>query len=306
MTPTTRIAGHDAERHEQRVAEPAEHQLLDDRRHACDHARSSRRTRRRGSAATCRASAPARGPGAASGSRAKTRRGRRRAARPCSRRRRFHDGRAAQREQIRRRSRRSRARSASMNATDRRADRRRVLVEHVALGRSLRGAARVLDRRSGTRRGQPEQRAASVRPYDAASMCPRRARSLPTRLTARLRRCVLVAERMVAIHARLRELQGEQREPCGSSPGTASGYAVSDGAARRVLRSPRRELDACVQRARGARRAGRRILDTGLLDFPADPRRRGGSSLLARGRGFGRVVARPRGGLRRPPADRLG
>ncbi len=42
-------------------------------------------------------------------------------------------------------------------------------------------------------------------------------------------------------------------------------------------------------------------LDTGLVDFPAKRDGRGHSALLAARRGRGRLLARPRGRVRRPP-----
>lgn len=72
---------------------------------------------------------------------------------------------------------------------------------------------------------------------------------------------------MVATHARLRELQGEQREAVQIIAGNGSGYAVSD-ARTREFAAAAAELESCVEELAGI---GVQVKDaeTGLVDFPA-------------------------------------
>ena len=85
-----------------------------------------------------------------------------------------------------------------------------------------------------------------------------------------------VAERMVALRERMRELEGEQREMVQTIAGNGSGYAVSDSRSGE-FRSIVADLEACVQQLEGL---GVQIkdVDLGLLDFPA--RREGDDVLL--------------------------
>ena len=76
-----------------------------------------------------------------------------------------------------------------------------------------------------------------------------------------------LAERMVAIHAHLRGLQGEQREAVRIIAGNGSGYAISE-ARSDEFSAAAAELEACVQELVAL---GVQVKDpeTGLLDFPA-------------------------------------
>ena len=76
-----------------------------------------------------------------------------------------------------------------------------------------------------------------------------------------------LVERMVAARARLRELQGEQREMVQVIAGNGSGYAVSD-ARTDEFAAAATELESCVEQLAGL---GVQVkdADTGLVDFPA-------------------------------------
>jgi hypothetical protein len=72
---------------------------------------------------------------------------------------------------------------------------------------------------------------------------------------------------MVAVCARLRELQGDQREMVHVIAGNGSGYAVNDARADEFAAAAA-ELESCVESlvALGVRV---KDPDTGLVDFPA-------------------------------------
>jgi hypothetical protein len=76
-----------------------------------------------------------------------------------------------------------------------------------------------------------------------------------------------LAERMVAIRARLQELQGEQREVVQIIAGNGSGYAVSEARSDEFAAGAA-ELEACIEKLA---ELGVQVKDsdTGLLDFPA-------------------------------------
>jgi hypothetical protein len=76
-----------------------------------------------------------------------------------------------------------------------------------------------------------------------------------------------VAERMVALRARLHELQGEQREVVQIIAGNGSGYAVSE-ARTDEFGEAAAELQACLEKLTGL---GVQVKDAdiGLVDFPA-------------------------------------
>jgi hypothetical protein len=76
-----------------------------------------------------------------------------------------------------------------------------------------------------------------------------------------------VAERMVAVRARLQELQGEQREVVQIIAGNGSGYAVSE-ARTDEFAAAAAELERCLERLA---ELGVQVKDpeSGLLDFPA-------------------------------------
>ena len=85
-----------------------------------------------------------------------------------------------------------------------------------------------------------------------------------------------VAERMVEVRARLRELEDYQRDVVSVVAGNGSGYAVGEARSPEFSRLAS-ELQACVTRLNAA---GVLVKDseTGLLDFPA--RREGEDVLL--------------------------
>ncbi len=76
-----------------------------------------------------------------------------------------------------------------------------------------------------------------------------------------------VAERMVSVRERLRELEGEQREIVHTIAGNGSGFAVGEARGPEVQRLVR-ELEACLATLEAM---GVVVKDTdlGLLDFPA-------------------------------------
>ena len=76
-----------------------------------------------------------------------------------------------------------------------------------------------------------------------------------------------IAERMVALRARLRELQGEQREVVQIIAGNGSGYAVAEARTDEVAAAAA-ELEACLDRL-SALGVLVKDLDAGLLDFPS-------------------------------------
>ena len=126
----------------------------------------------------------------------------------------------------------------------------------------------------------------------------------PSEANSALERVRPLAERMVAVRARLGELESEQREVVKIIAGNGSGYGVGEARTPEFSRLAA-ELEDCINQLNAL---GVEVKDaeTGLLDFPAAARGRGRAALLARRRGRRRVVARPRGGFRRPEAHRLG
>jgi hypothetical protein len=72
---------------------------------------------------------------------------------------------------------------------------------------------------------------------------------------------------MVAARARLRELQGEQREMVQVIAGNGSGYAVSD-ARTDEFAAAATELESCVEQL-AVLGVQVKDADTGLVDFPA-------------------------------------
>ena len=76
-----------------------------------------------------------------------------------------------------------------------------------------------------------------------------------------------LAERMVAVRARLQELQGEQREVVQIIAGNGSGYAVSEARSDEFAAAAA-ELESCLE-ALTTLGVQVKDLDTGLLDFPA-------------------------------------
>ena len=127
----------------------------------------------------------------------------------------------------------------------------------------------------------------------------------PSEANSALARVRPLAERMVAVRARLRELEGEQREVVKIIAGNGERLRGRRGAHAGVLAAGRR---ARGRASTGWTSSGVEVKDaeTGLLDFPA--LREGEEVLLCwrAGEDARRVVARPRGGIRRPEADRLG
>jgi len=79
-----------------------------------------------------------------------------------------------------------------------------------------------------------------------------------------------VAERLVALRARLRGLEHEQGSLLGAIVGNGGGYTGSDlAAARGELESLAEAAAACVERLNDLG-VELKDPDTGLLDFPAD------------------------------------
>jgi hypothetical protein len=76
-----------------------------------------------------------------------------------------------------------------------------------------------------------------------------------------------IAERMVAVRARLQELQGEQREVVQIIAGNGSGYAVSEARSDEFAAAAA-ELQECLEQLT-ALGVLVKDADTGLLDFPA-------------------------------------
>src|SRR5262249_11122460 len=76
-----------------------------------------------------------------------------------------------------------------------------------------------------------------------------------------------LAERMIGLRSRLRELQGEQREMVRLIAGNGSGHAVND-ARSDDFTAALAEFEACIDQLAGL---GVQVkdADTGLLDFPA-------------------------------------
>ena len=115
-----------------------------------------------------------------------------------------------------------------------------------------------------------------------------------------------VAERLVAVRKRMRELERTQRDLVTAIGGNGGGYAAGD------LNEAQTELvglaDAAVACVDKLDELGVQIkdLDTGLLDFPALRDGDRGRALLAGRRGGRRALARHRRGLRRAETDRLG
>lgn len=76
-----------------------------------------------------------------------------------------------------------------------------------------------------------------------------------------------VVERMVALRARLHELQGEQREVVRIIAGNGSGYAVSE-ARTDEFAAAAAEFEACIERL-GSLGVSVKDVDEGLIDFPS-------------------------------------
>jgi len=76
-----------------------------------------------------------------------------------------------------------------------------------------------------------------------------------------------LAERMVAVRARLQELQGEQREVVQIIAGNGSGYAVSEARSDEFAAAAA-ELETCLE---ALMEFGVEVkdIDAGLLDFPS-------------------------------------
>jgi hypothetical protein len=84
-----------------------------------------------------------------------------------------------------------------------------------------------------------------------------------------------LVERMVAARARLRELEGEQREVVQIIAGNGSGYAVGEARSDEFTAAAT-EFEECIERLTSL---GVQIkdVDVGLVDFPS---RRGGEDVL--------------------------
>jgi hypothetical protein len=76
-----------------------------------------------------------------------------------------------------------------------------------------------------------------------------------------------LVERMVALRARLQELQGEQREVVKIIAGNGSGYAVSE-ARTEEFSAAAAELESCLERL-ASLEVQVKDVDTGLVDFPS-------------------------------------
>jgi hypothetical protein len=97
----------------------------------------------------------------------------------------------------------------------------------------------------------------------------------PSEANSALERVRPLAEQMVAVRARLTELEGEQREVVKIIAGNGSGYGVGEARTPEFSRLAG-ELEGCIA---GLNALGVLVKDaeTGLLDFPAV---RGGESVL--------------------------
>ncbi len=189
-------------------------------------------------------------------------------------------------------------------------DRGRVLVER-RRGRASRRVSRaaywISTEHRDDERPPEEPHAGALHPDRVPKMGPRAvaARTFtPSEANSALERVRPLAEQMVAVRARLRELEGEQREVVKIIAGQRQRLRRRRGAHARV-RAARRRARGLPQPAGRARGRGEGRRDA-ACSTSRRARGRGGAPLLARRRGRGRVVARPRGGLRRPEADRLG
>jgi hypothetical protein len=92
----------------------------------------------------------------------------------------------------------------------------------------------------------------------------------PAEANAALLQVRPVAERLVALRARMRELESTQGELVMSIGGNGGGYAVNDlNAARSELTTLAEAVVACVERLEDLGVVVK-DLDLGLLDFPAE------------------------------------
>jgi hypothetical protein len=100
----------------------------------------------------------------------------------------------------------------------------------------------------------------------------------PTEANSALEEVRPVAERLVAVRARMRELEQTQRELVTAIGGNGGGYAASDlSAAQSELAGLAEAAIACVERL-DELGVTVKDLDLGLLDFPSE--RAGGVVLL--------------------------
>ena len=115
------------------------------------------------------------------------------------------------------------------------------------------------------------------------------------------------AERLVRLRERMRELESAAGELVIAIGGNGGGHAAGDlGAAQSELVGSGRRCGRVRRPAAESRRLVKDP-DLGLLDFPAAPRRGPGrSSAGTSARTRVAVLARLRGGVRRPETDRLG
>jgi hypothetical protein len=97
----------------------------------------------------------------------------------------------------------------------------------------------------------------------------------PSEANSALERVRPLAEQMIALRARLTELQGEQREVVKIIAGNGSGYGVGEARSPEFARLAG-ELEGCLQLL-GEIGVEIKDAETGLLDFPSV---RGGEEVL--------------------------